>query len=790
MLCQANPTAKVINVVQKPKSKWRPLPLDTVELEKLGSRKLKINAKQTMTIAEKLYTQGIISYPRTETNVFSKDIQLAPLVELHAPHPDWGGFASKVLEWGVNPRNGTKSDQAHPPIHPIKLSTTLSGDEKKIYELIVRHFLACVSRDAVGSETIVTIDVANEEFTANGLCIHERNYLEVYHYDRWNAKEIHTYIMGNTFQPTELSLHEGSTSAPSILTEADLIALMEKHGIGTDATHAEHINTIKERGYIGVSDRGGLVPGTLGMGLVEGYDAMELPLARPKLRSDLEKDLKLICNGRRDPKEVLAEQIVKYKDAYKVITEKALLLDQSLASRFNEQPRVAPEITASTQIDDIMKCPKCNYKFSMALKPKKDNNGWYIGCMGFPECKNVVWLNDMIKDIKATSTVCTKCGPGFKKVEIKFKQSNILGLLNASSNVYTTCIVCDAKLRDILNINEENVKKITQNTNAVNGRTNMNTNPRSNSTASTAPSSNSRPNSSVGWGSGSNNSQRNNSRNTNAGWGSSSNDSQRNNSENTNVGWGSGSITTERNNPTNTNVGWGSGSNNTDRNNSANTSRGWGNGSNTSEINIPTNANRGWGSQERGRTNTANRGWGSVSDENGNNTHNRSPGGWGSSNAATNTRGFSGASTAPANSNTTTWGSQNGNAGHSSDSSRITNPNTSNNRNNKRNKSDETIVKCTTCKTVLKKLTVRKEGPNTGRQFYSCSTPPCNFFKWADDVVPVQSSTNNDDNDNDQPGKHNVFFYILKIYYRFIHLQVHLGQRENVAFVDRKVIQS
>lgn len=76
MICQAEPTAKVVNVTQKPKSKWRPQAMDTIELEKLGSRKLKLSAKETMTIAEKLYSNGIISYPRTETNMFSSEIDL------------------------------------------------------------------------------------------------------------------------------------------------------------------------------------------------------------------------------------------------------------------------------------------------------------------------------------------------------------------------------------------------------------------------------------------------------------------------------------------------------------------------------------------------------------------------------------------------------------------------------------------------------------------------------------------------------------------------------------------
>jgi DNA topoisomerase-3 len=60
-------------------------------LEKLGSRKLKINAKEIMRIAEKLYTQGLISYPRTETNIFPKELNLRNLIELQAQDPAWGG---------------------------------------------------------------------------------------------------------------------------------------------------------------------------------------------------------------------------------------------------------------------------------------------------------------------------------------------------------------------------------------------------------------------------------------------------------------------------------------------------------------------------------------------------------------------------------------------------------------------------------------------------------------------------------------------------------------------------
>ena len=71
-----------------------------------------------------------------------------------------------------------------------------------------------------------------------------------------------------------------------------MIALMDRHGIGTDATHADHIETVKQREYIGVTDGDKLIPGMLGMALCDGYDAMRLALSKPHLRAELEADLK------------------------------------------------------------------------------------------------------------------------------------------------------------------------------------------------------------------------------------------------------------------------------------------------------------------------------------------------------------------------------------------------------------------------------------------------------------------------------------------------------------------
>ncbi|XP_075231110.1 topoisomerase 3-alpha isoform X2 [Lycorma delicatula] len=446
--CLEKPVAKVENIVSKPKSKWRPVPLDTVEFEKLSSRKLGLNAKAAMKIAEKLYTQGFISYPRTETTIFPKELNLANLVQQQTADPNWGAFANRVMEDGPNPRQGKKTDEAHPPIHPTKYTDNLTGDDKKIYEFVVRHFLACVSKDAKGHETIVDIDINGEKFVARGLMILERNYLEVYPYEKWSDKEIHIYQMGQTFHPTNMSMVDGTTSPPNLLTEADLIALMEKHGIGTDATHAEHIETIKSRLYVGLTEGKFFVPGQLGMGLVEGYDSMGFAMSKPHLRAELEADLKRICEGTKDPKVVLSEQIMKYKEVFIQAQAQVEKIDTALGKYLDAAPQAfVPEEQTGIISEPVMKCPSCGS--DMVLR-KRNTGGFYISCLGFPQCKTSLWFPSTVVDVKLAPNTCPQCGPQVRQLIFNFRPG---ALAPYYPNNYTGCVNgCDSHFLDLLNV--------------------------------------------------------------------------------------------------------------------------------------------------------------------------------------------------------------------------------------------------------------------------------------------------------------------------------------------------
>mmetsp|Transcript_17894 Transcript_17894/g.12846 ORF Transcript_17894/g.12846 Transcript_17894/m.12846 type:complete len:115 (+) Transcript_17894:358-702(+) len=113
---------------------------------------------------------GILSYPRTETTIFHKTIDLRSIVRNLTKDTDFGisQHALKIANQKKDllPNNGKLDDKAHPPIHPVKFcqKTDLSDNESKVYDLITRYFLACLSQNAFGNETSVMIKIDNLKF--------------------------------------------------------------------------------------------------------------------------------------------------------------------------------------------------------------------------------------------------------------------------------------------------------------------------------------------------------------------------------------------------------------------------------------------------------------------------------------------------------------------------------------------------------------------------------------------------------------------------------------------------
>lgn len=206
----------------------------------------------------------------------------------------------------------------------------LNANEKKVYEFVVRRFLACCSDDAKGQGTEIEIQYGEEMFHANGLIVLERNYLDVYVYDKWeSSQQLPNFERGELFEPTEANIFDGKTTAPNYLTEPELIGLMDANGIGTDATMAEHIAKIKEREYVVTHKRGSgrtaveeLIPTRLGVALVEGYDNVvaglpnSISLSKPFLRKEMESRMLEICNGRKTRQDVVQQSLDMYREVF------------------------------------------------------------------------------------------------------------------------------------------------------------------------------------------------------------------------------------------------------------------------------------------------------------------------------------------------------------------------------------------------------------------------------------------------------------------------------------------
>ena len=331
-------------VQPKPATKLRPVPLCTLELQKRASRWLRLAPDATMEVAEKLYQNALISYPRTETEIFKPGLDLRDLIDRQRHDQRFASFCGDLLDKPANdprsfcqPRAGKRDDEAHPPIHPTGDGSQLTDQRQKaVFELVTRHFLACCAKDGVGRQTLVDADIGGEKFEARGLIIDQRGWLDIYRWERWSGTQLPLLQEGQAFSIDKVELVAGKTQPPPLLTEADLLAKMDAHGIGTDATMADHIKTVLTREYATRANQPPhvLKPTPLGRALVDAYDAMGERLNRPELRAAAEADFTSIANGKKTKAQVIAETLVTMRRCFDVVQRDVAKLDEAMRKRF------------------------------------------------------------------------------------------------------------------------------------------------------------------------------------------------------------------------------------------------------------------------------------------------------------------------------------------------------------------------------------------------------------------------------------------------------------------------
>ncbi|GMS83825.1 hypothetical protein PENTCL1PPCAC_6000, partial [Pristionchus entomophagus] len=294
--------ATVVDVSTKKSAKERPQALNTVELMRIASASLGLSPATTMHVAESLYTHGYISYPRTETTSYPANFDLRGTLAQQTGDKVWGAIASKVLAEGINKPRGGDDKGDHPPITPMRAGgSVLGGDSARVYEYVVRHFIATLMRNCTYDVTTVKLMCGEEEFSFLGRQLIDPGFTVAFPWAGVDEDERAPNVKkGQKLGLKSAVIDARETSPPGYLTESELITLMEKHGIGTDASIPVHINTICQRNYVTVETGRRLVPTRLGVCLIHGYLAVDRELVLPTMRAELETQLTLIAKGEAD----------------------------------------------------------------------------------------------------------------------------------------------------------------------------------------------------------------------------------------------------------------------------------------------------------------------------------------------------------------------------------------------------------------------------------------------------------------------------------------------------------
>lgn len=254
---------KVAEVSQKPAKKTSPPPFTTSTLQQEAGRKFNFSVGQTMTIAQKLYESGLITYMRTDS------VNLSETAIASAKQVISDQFGAKYHNARRFKTKTKGAQEAHEAIRPTDLANEkIAGNatEQRLYELIWKRTIASQMADAQIEKTTVDIDISNSKhkFVAAGEVIVFDGFLKVYFEStddetEQSAKELLPVLkVGQELNPIDITALERFTLRPPRYTEASLVKKMEELGIGRPSTYAPTISTIINRGYVLKEDRPGV----------------------------------------------------------------------------------------------------------------------------------------------------------------------------------------------------------------------------------------------------------------------------------------------------------------------------------------------------------------------------------------------------------------------------------------------------------------------------------------------------------------------------------------------------
>lgn len=253
---------KVVDITTKPSRKSPAPPFTTSTLQQEASKKLGFSVSQTMSVAQKLYEAGFITYMRTDSFNLSG---LALASARKTIIEKFGEKYAKTRKYKTKIKGAQEAHEAVRPTYFQNKTITENHSQQRLYELIWKRTIASQMSEAQLEKTTVTIDVSNSDkkFIASGEVIKFDGFLKVYmesgndKFDDSAKGLLPPISAGQSLNYETISAYERFSTSPPRYTEASLVKKLEELGIGRPSTYAPTISTIQQRGYVLKEDRPG-----------------------------------------------------------------------------------------------------------------------------------------------------------------------------------------------------------------------------------------------------------------------------------------------------------------------------------------------------------------------------------------------------------------------------------------------------------------------------------------------------------------------------------------------------
>lgn len=376
------------------KTKKAPLPFTTSTLQQEAAKQLNFSTQKTMRLAQQLYegadiagrgTIGIITYLRTDsTRVADEAVSMA------SSYIEDNYGKNYVAAAKNSGKDGKKIQDAHEAIRPTDIALSpvivkesLSRDQFRLYQLIWKRFTASQMSNAVYETTSVKIAAGRYRFNVSASKIKFDGFMSVYKDDD-EEKESNTLVKGVSVD-SELNLEsldssQHFTQPPAHYTEASLVKQLEELGIGRPSTYAPTITTIIARHYIAKENKN-LYVTELGEAVNDIMKKAFPTIVDVNFTANMESLLDGVGDGKVKWKEVIRNF---YPD-----------LDEAVKAAEKELENVKIE----DEVSDVV-CEKCGRNMVIKYGP----HGKFLGCPGFPECRNTKPYFEKI------GVACPKCG--------------------------------------------------------------------------------------------------------------------------------------------------------------------------------------------------------------------------------------------------------------------------------------------------------------------------------------------------------------------------------------------